>query len=352
MPTKRTVRCSIMLTVLSLFASRAQSVAQTYTVMDLGTLSGNSVSKAYALNNVGEAAGTSSSPTAAIAVMFSGGKATSISTLGGSVSVATAINGSGEIVGWNFFDSNPNFNPQAFLYRNGSMTNINSPSLFPSGTEAWGINSSGEVVGTGYLSDSNFHAFLYSGGQMKDIGPAGAYQASAVAINTSGQIVGGYSLTSGAAGEFLYSNGKMTTLPVPAGSNGVSAFAINDNGEIAGAIYFSSGAPAHAARFSNGVWTDLGAIARAASNTAKGINLAGQTVGTAIFRQTQYHPPKPGKHVPFISTNSGLVDLNTLIPSGTGFTLTDAVGINDFGQILCDANNASGNEHTVLLTPK
>jgi probable HAF family extracellular repeat protein len=352
MSSERKVTCSIMLTVLSLFASTVQVVAQTYTVTDMGTLSGNSVSKAYALNNAGEAAGTSSSPTAAVAVMFSGGKATSISTLGGSVSVATAINGLGEIVGWNFFYSNPNFDPQAFLYHNGSMTSINTPSLFPSGTEAWGMNSSGEVVGTGYFSSSNFHAFLYSGGQMKDIGPSGAYQASAVAINSSGQIVGGYSLTSGGAGEFLYSDGTMTTLPVPAGSDGVSAFAINDGGEIAGAIYFSSGAPAHAARFSNGVWTDLGAIAGAASSTAKGINLAGQIVGTAIFRQTQYHPPKPGKHVPFVSTGSGLVDLNNLIPSGTGFTLTDAVAINDAGQILCDANNTRGSEHAVLLTPK
>jgi hypothetical protein len=47
-----------------------------------------------------------------------------------------------------------------------------------------------------------------------------------------------------------------------------------------------------------------------------------------------------------------LVDLNTQIPSGTGFTLTDAVDINASGQILCDATNASGNEHAVLLSPK
>ena len=53
-----------------------------------------------------------------------------------------------------------------------------------------------------------------------------------------------------------------------------------------------------------------------------------------------------------ISTAKGLVDLNTLIPPGTGFTLTDAVGINDSGQILCDANNAGGSEHAVLLSPK
>ena len=44
-----------------------------------------------------------------------------------------------------------------------------------------------------------------------------------------------------------------------------------------------------------------------------------------------YHPPKPGKHVPFIHSTGGLVDLNKLIPSDSGFTLTDAVGINDAG---------------------
>jgi probable HAF family extracellular repeat protein len=153
--------------------------------------------------------------------MFSGGKATSISTLGSSVSLANAINGSGEIAGWNSYDSNPNFDPQAFLYSNGSMQNINSPSLFPSGTEANGINNAGEVVGTGYINSSTFHAFLYSGGKMKDIGPSGAFQASAYAINTAGQIVGTYSLNSGASGTFLYTNGEMTTLPNPPARAGV-----------------------------------------------------------------------------------------------------------------------------------
>jgi probable HAF family extracellular repeat protein len=208
------------------------------------------------------------------------------------------------------------------------------------------------VVGTGYLSPSNFHAFLYSGGKMTDIGPPGSLQASAVAINNSGQIVGSYYLTSGGGGEFLYSAGKITTLPVPAGSSAVNAMTINDNGEIAGALYPSSGGAAHAGRYVNGVWTDLGAITGAASNVGMGINLAGQVVGTAIFPQTQYHPPKPGKHVPFISTTAGLVNLNTLIATGTGFTPTDAIAINDSGQILCDATNASGSEHAVLLSPK
>jgi probable HAF family extracellular repeat protein len=341
---------SVMLAAFWLCSLAAPSAAQQYTVTDLGTLPGNSVSKASALNDSGEATGVSETPTAAIATMFSGGKATSISTLGSSVSLANAINNSGEIAGWNSYSSNVNFDPQAFLYSNGSMQNINSPSLFPSGTEANGINNAGEVVGTGYLSSSSFHAFLYSGGKMKDLGPAGAFQASANAINTSGQIVGSYSLNSGASGTFLYTNGRMTGLPNPAGSRGAFGVAINDSGEIVGALYPNAGG-SHAAKFSGGVWTDLGNITGAQGSGATAINAAGQIVGTAIFPPI-YKPFKPGKHVPFISTATGLVDLNTLIASGTGFTLTDAVDINASGQILCDATNASGNAHAVLLSPK
>jgi probable HAF family extracellular repeat protein len=340
------------LAVLCVFVGAPPSAAQQYSLTDLGAVSGDSVSKGSALNDAGQVAGVSETPTAAIATLFSGGKATSISTLGGSVSLANAINATGEIAGWNSFNSSASFDPQAYLYSNGSMKNINSPSLFPSGTEAYGINNSGEVVGTGYLTSGNFHAFLYSGGKMTDLGPAGAYQASAVAINNAGQIIGGYYLNSGAAGEFLITGGKMTTLPVPSDATAVSAFAINDNGEIAGSIFLKSGPPSHAARLVNGVWTDLGAISGASANNATALNLSGQIVGTAIFPQTQYHPPKPGKHVPFISTPSGLVNLNTLIPTGTGYTLTDAIAINDAGQILCDATNSHGIERAVLLSPK
>jgi probable HAF family extracellular repeat protein len=342
---------AVALAALALGVPVQRSVAQTYSVTDLGTIAGDSVSTGYALNNAGQAAGSSSTPTAAIAALFSNGKATNISTLGSNVSLATGINLSGEIVGWNDFYSNPNFEPQAFLYSNGSMKNIDSPSVFASGTEASAINDAGEVVGTGYFTSGTFHAFLYSGGKMTDLGPPGALQASAVAINNSGQIIGGYYLTKGGAGEFLVTNGKMTTLPVPPGSSAVSAFAINDSGEIAGALLFASGAPSHAAKFANGVWTDLGAITGASATRATGINLAGEIVGTALFPQTQYHPPKPGKHVPFIAITGGLVNLNTLVPTGTGFVLTDAVAINDLGQILCNATNSVGRKHAVLLRP-
>jgi hypothetical protein len=46
-----------------------------------------------------------------------------------------------------------------------------------------------------------------------------------------------------------------------------------------------------------------------------------------------------------------IVGLNTLVHTNSGFTITDAVGINDSGEILCNATNAGGYEHAILLTP-
>ena len=336
---------------LFLLASNVPLQAQAYAITDLGTLPGNSRSGAYGLNYLGQAAGFSSTPSAAIATLFSNGKVTSLSTLGSNVSVANAINGSGQVAGFNIFYSDPCNCFRAFLYSNGSMIDIHSASLFPSGTIAYGTNSSGEVVGQGMVTSSAFHVFLYTGGRMVDLGTLGGIQAGASAINDAGEIVGSSVTAKGDAHAFLYVNGKMADLGVPSNAYSSNARAINGHGQIAGSITLNTNAT-HAALYSNGAWTDLGAISGAVSTQATGINIAGQIVGTAIFPVTSYHPYKPGKHVAFVHNNSALVDLNTLIPANSGFTITDAVGINDSGQIVCDATNTSGSTHVVLLTPK
>jgi probable HAF family extracellular repeat protein len=64
-------------------------------------------------------------------------------------------------------------------------------------------------------------------------------------------------------------------------------------------------------------------------------------------------PRRPcGKHVGLIFSNGAPGDRNTLIPSNSGFTITDAAAINDSGQIVGNAANPSGREHAVLLTPQ
>ena len=47
-----------------------------------------------------------------------------------------------------------------------------------------------------------------------------------------------------------------------------------------------------------------------------------------------------------------LIDLNTLIPSGTGVHLTSAFSINDNGDIAATGLVANGDQHAFLLVPR
>ena len=327
-----------------LIAVVSASTAQTYSIKDLGAVSGQSVSKGYSLNDLGQASGISSSPSGDIATLFTNGQAMDLGTLEpGDVAIATGINRMVEVVGYEPFSHTSGNTFHAFLYANGTLRDIHSPSLFPAGTIANAINGSGVVVGQGNLTASSFHAFVYSAGKMSDIGPPGAFQASAVAVNDVGEIIG----NAYPGGAFVLSTGKFTFLTPPSGAS-VSVNAISSTGEIAGTIFFNSGAPPHAAIFNNGVWNDLGGINGVAVH-GTGVNSAGQVIAIAYFPVQSYHPFRPGKHVGYIVRNGGLVDLNTLIPPNSGFTITDAIAINDAGQILCNANNG---DRAVLLSPQ
>lgn len=335
---------------IALIGGAAPSLAQSYRITDLGAAAGDYVSGGYGLNDLGEAAGVSSNPTGDIGTLFSGGQAINIGRLEpNDVVIATAINHLAQVVGYEPFSSSPGNLFHAFLYSNGTMSDITSLSLFPQGASAAGINGSGEIVGKEQLDAYSFHAFLYANGHMTDLGPPGSYQASAVAINDSGQIAGNSYFTGGGGGAFIYSNGVFNYLPPPAGTT-ASAFAISSTGEVAGALYLSTGG-AHAAVYTNGAWTDLGAFQGVATH-AMGVNSTGQVIGTAYFPTTSYHPYKPGKHVAIIARNGALVDLNTLVPANSGFTITDGIAINDSGEILCNATNSSGHKHAALLTPR
>ena len=332
---------------VALMAATPASFAQSYNVKDLGAVAGDEVSVGYGLNASGQAVGTSSNPSAAIATLFSNGKAVSLDNNSGDVSIAAAINKNGELAG-SFYSTQTGTPFHAFVFSNGTFSDINSPTLFPAGTKAAAINSLGEVVGTGYLTSSSFHVFVFSSGKMTDLGPPGSVQAVPYGMNDAGQIVGSYYTSSTDKGSFLYSNGRFTNLGAPAGTS-TSAFAINSVGQVAGAIY-SSGA-AHGGVYANGVWTDLGAYKGVATH-ATGINTAGEIIGTAFFPVQSYHPFIPGKHVALLFGNGGPSDLNNHIPSNSGFTLTDGIAINDSGEILCNAKNSAGTERAVLLTPK
>ena len=113
----------------------------------------------------------------------------------------------------------------------------------------WGINGSGEVVGTfingnGTLSGGS--GFLCSNGVYTTIDDPSGVSTLAFGINDAGQIVGDYVDSSGGLHGFLYSDGTYTTIDDPlAATNsqgyGTLAFGIDNSGEIVGTYSDSSG---------------------------------------------------------------------------------------------------------------
>jgi probable HAF family extracellular repeat protein len=165
-----------------------------------------------------------------------------LGTLGGSNSWAYGINASGQVVGMSDTRTRAQ---QAFLYSNGTMTNLGSLSGENGGSSASGINASGQIVGASSTNNGYGHAFLYSDGTMTDLGTLpGGTQSYANGINASGQVVG-ESMINGWDHPFLYSNGTMTdlnTLIAPtSGWYLEEATAINDLGQIVGFGYNSQG---------------------------------------------------------------------------------------------------------------
>ncbi len=327
--------------------------AQDYTITDLGALPGNNISIAQGLNNLGQAVGISSG----IGMLFSNGNAVSLGTLGASdVLFPQAINDLGRVTGYDWLSSGI---AHAFLYSNGKIMDIHSASLFPSGSTGQAINTSGQIAGYGWVNGAIDHAFLYSGGKTVDLGTLGGTESMALGINDLGQVVGHSATASGVEHAFLYSNGKMADLGMPSGAVGSSALAINHTGQIVGLIGINNSS--HAALYSGGVWTDLGTLTGATLGAvATGINDAGQIVGQATFPRVLIRPASPGKHalyrpithVGFLVQNGVLTDLDSLIPVNSGFTITGAVGINNTGKILCNAQTSVSASRAVMLTPR
>jgi probable HAF family extracellular repeat protein len=238
----------------------------------------------------------------------------------------------------------------------------------------WGINSSGQVVGNSYTSGVG-RAFLYSNGSMSDIGTLGGSNAFAQAINDVGQITGEAALANGTQNVFLYSGGQMIDLGKPG-----SGSAINNAGQIAGTANFGSGL--HAFLYTGGQMMDLGTLLPGGFSSAEGINSLGHAVGfyepqsggRFVFRYANGQMTTLGSGVALginskgevigqefvnslggfrarIYTDGQWTDLNQFIDPGSGWTLTDAEGINDLGQIVGSGVGPGGQLHGYLLTP-
>lgn len=172
-----------------------------------------------------------------------------LGTLGGNGSWVNAVNDSGEAVG---AARNASMDTRAFLYRGGVMQDLNSLAQnLPPGVilaEGHGINNAGQVAGDSSGTSGGYpvyHAFLYTDGEMQDLGVLpGGLDSHAYGVNDLGQVVG-YSTSATGVRAFLYRGGGMydlndLVLNLPAGVVLACAYGINDRGQI---IAQSGGSP-------------------------------------------------------------------------------------------------------------
>jgi probable HAF family extracellular repeat protein len=300
------------------------------------------------------------------AVLWEHGQVTDLGTLeGGYNSGAAAINSRGEIVGEAYNTiPDPNslfgygYQSRAVYWNNGVVQDLGT---LGTGTDAVAglINEHGQVVGMSYTSSvpnalcPGISAFTLTTGSflwdrksgMKDIGGLGGTCTLANDLNNQGQIVGGSALTGDTQVHPFVWNTATGVIDLLDSSDSSYGFAEgeNEHGDVAGGTCDSVTCYALLWRKSGGKWqkSTLSAVADNAFSIS--INASEQVIGNFAVTNGQ---------AAFLWEDSGpFVDLDTLIPSGSGLQMYEADQINDRGEIVAQGVDASGNNHAVLLIP-
>jgi probable HAF family extracellular repeat protein len=370
----RTLRCLTLLTLLAGFLAAALTAQEQpsnslhYKVINLGTLGGTS-SAGNGINNRGWVTGVASLPGDhnQHAALWAYGLKFDLGTLGGTNSAVLfpVKSTNGPIAGvsetpkqqplgedWSCSFFFPTITHQVcvgFVW-NGHMTPL--PTLGGDNGFAAGINNHEQVVG---WAETSFHDPTCAGPQGRNQvlqfqaviwSPDGTIQqqlsplgddpdSAAVAINDKGQVVGISGLCDQAVGRFsarhavLWEDGTATDLGSFGGVAWNTPVAINQKGQVAGFSDFpgdQDGSLTSHAFF----WTketgiqDLGTLKGDFLSLGLGMNNHAQVVGESIG---------PNGPRAFLWQNGALLDLNSILPTGSSWSLLYAGDINDRGEI-------------------
>jgi probable HAF family extracellular repeat protein len=234
---------------------------------------------------------------------------TNLGTLGGPDSAASSVNSRGQVDGDSF--TSAKINPitgiptkHPFLWTRGrgmrDLGTLGGTAASPS--DGVNLNDRGEVVGQSKTSfDAAFHAFLWNGSKMLDLGTFGGTYSAANAINQAGDVVGFAQGTAyGTCRAFLWRNGRKINLGVASGQS---------------------------------------------SSNALSVNARDQVVGIQCFNQDGSVPPGA-----WLWERGVLRNLNMLV-APSALRLTGANYIADNGDIAAVATLRNGHQHAVLLVP-
>jgi probable HAF family extracellular repeat protein len=357
------------------------TIALRYTLTDCGTITApgstppnplNGGSIPTAINNKGEVVGQNgfASEEESHGFFYSGGKMHDVGSFYDYPSIAYGINDQSEVVGTVYGNDAPEVpGEEAFLYKDGQLINLQPLGL----SEAAGINNSNQIAGFADNAEPNDYGcdiFRYVQGHLVFDATIQSKAAmtgdlTAFAINNRGQVVGrgyfaNYDYIEHA---FLYSDGRVQDLGALGVDTNVSyATALNDNGQVVGDVSSSLTEPSwvHAFLYSGGQTQDLGTLGGTYSY-ALGINSLGVVVGSSYhagygpnLSYDEESDPFNANARAFVYIAGHMYDLNTLLAANpVGWTLIEAVGINDFGQIAVTGLAPDGETiHALVLTPK
>ncbi len=343
---------SLFLSVCFMIAVRP-ALAGLITIIPLGLPYQSYVgvfSFATAINNTGQVVGYTLvnmplTAASSIPFLYSGGVLTNILGLNTVPIVnftANGISNKGQIVGTCTPSSYAYCPFYAFLISGGQTINLNSTATPPSGyymATALAINDAGEIVGSLHPGTCSGtcepqHAYLYANGTVIDLSTLTSAMTPqvATAINNGGQVVGNGLDSAGNDQAFLYSNGTVTELGSLSRALPYSqAQGINNSGEIVGWSH-NSRETDEPFLYKNGTFTDLGNLGGPAN--AYGINDLGQVVGTSSLSPSCSVSDSGCTLHAFLYENGAMIDLNTLLPPNSGWQLTSATAINNEGQIV------------------
>ncbi len=241
-----------------------------HTLPDLDGPSG----RAMGINNRGDIVGYCETEAGDFhAVLWEGGAATDLGTLGGDNSYAFAINDDGVVVG---YSHTADGKVHAFMWRDGIMTDIHDTELPPiNESYARAINTGESIAGTvGYggvmWRTPDDYVWLLDGSGLS--GPSDAHD-----INDSNQVVGWHHSSDEA---FIWEDGLMEILP-HLGINRSRAYGINNAGQVVGNVFDPDSHEEQAAIWEGGAPPVLLGSLGGSYSRANDINNSGTIVGAA-----------------------------------------------------------------------